>query len=73
MKINYGLIRAKMAERKTTGQGLAVFLGIHPNSAWAKLRGDVPFTVEELAKFSAEYGVSINDLIIIEKSPATRI
>jgi len=76
MRINYELIRSKMAEKEVTGQALAAILGIHQNSAYAKLRGYVPFTVEELAKFATQFGVGVNDLVIIgtsQKSPTTRI
>lgn len=56
-------VRAEMGRHKTTQADLGAVLGLSQASVSLRIQGKVPFSVAELAKVAAHFGVSIETLI----------
>lgn len=58
-----GEVRALLARRQLSGKQLAARLGISQFSVSRRLRGQVPFSIDELAVAAEFLGVELGDLL----------
>jgi transcriptional regulator with XRE-family HTH domain len=56
-------LRALLARRQISGKQLAAHLGISQFAVSRRLRGETPFTVDELTAIAEFLGVSLHDLL----------
>lgn len=58
-----GEVRAHLARRQLSGKQLATALGVSQFSVSRRLRGEVPFSVDELSVAADFLGVDLSDLL----------
>lgn len=56
-------VKALMATREVTQVQLALAMGISQSAVSKRLRGTVPFDIEDLDRLSAVFGVRVTDLV----------
>jgi transcriptional regulator with XRE-family HTH domain len=63
-------VRALAARRRTTQVGLADVIGLSQAAVSRRLRGEIPFTVDELAKVATHFEVPLGSLLPEQPEPA---
>jgi len=64
-------IRAELARRKLTQEGLAAALGLSQPNVSRRLAGATPWNVEELAAVADLFGMEVRDLLPAAKAVTT--
>lgn len=57
-----GAVKAELARRDVTGVELTAPLSLNRNSVYARLRGEMPWNTDELAKVAAFLGIPLATL-----------
>jgi hypothetical protein len=62
-------IKGKITNGESLAKSLETVLGIGKESVYRRLRGEVPFTIEEALRMAEHYGISLDDLSPVTVNP----